>query len=64
MAEERLLAEADQQVFMGPEDYVMDSQPCHQYELTQEQERQNIRVVDNAPLEISWSFAGIAPYDD
>ena len=47
---------------MGPDDYVMDSYPFHQYELTQEQERQNIRVAENEPLEISWSCGGIAPY--
>ena len=47
----------------GPEEYVMDSQPFHQYVLTQEQEREHIRVADNKPLEISWSCAGIAPDD-
>ena len=45
----------------GPDDYVMDSQPFHKYELKQAQKRENIRIAGKKPIEISWSCAGINP---
>ena len=45
----------------GPDDYVMDPQPFHKYELKQAQKCENIRIADKKPIEFSWSCAGINP---
>ena len=46
----------------GPNDYVMDSATFHEYELKQEQKRQNLLVDDGVGINVSWSCGGIAPY--
>ena len=45
----------------GPDDYVMDSAAFHEYELKQEQKRQNLMVADGRTIDIKWSCGGIAP---
>ena len=45
----------------GPDDYIMYSHPFHGYELKQAQNRENIRIADKRPIEISWSCAKFNP---